>query len=198
MATSVLIANAALRKIGGETIASFTAGTPEANFINQRYDQTRLWLLETHPWNFATKRVGLARLTGTPVSEFDYFYALPADFLRALAVYDNDAAAGTVEHKIEDNKVVCSASQVWLRYVFDVTDPNSMSALFREALACALAKEAAIDIANSPPLFQLMSGELDRIVRKARSVDSIQDYPDKRPRGSWATSRNGRVTDRSW
>ena len=198
MATSILIANAALRKVGAKTIASFTAGTAEANFINQRYDEIRLWLLDLHPWNFATARKKLAQLSTAPVSEFDNYYSLPADFVRVIVVHDNDSGAGLVEHKVEDNKIACSAEEVWLKYVYNVTDPNKMPPLFREALACCISIEAATDLAQSSTLREQMIESAERAIRRARSVDGQSDFPERLPVGSWVTARSGRVRDRSW
>ena len=198
MATSVAIANAGLIKVGEDTISSFTAGTAEANFINSRYDEIRRSLLESHTWNFAVKRVKLAQLSAVPVSEFDFFYALPSDFIRSVLVHDNDAGTGAVLHRVEDNKVACSASEVWLKYIYDVTDPNSMTPLFREALSCKIAMEAAVNLAGSNTLYELMREEFERANRRARSADSMSDFPDRLPVGSWATSRHGRVGGRSW
>ena len=82
------VANVALRLVGGTRITSFTQATPNANAINDIYSEIRDTLLE-FPWNFATQRVELAKLTATPSFKFDYAYALPSDWIYTISVHDN-------------------------------------------------------------------------------------------------------------
>ena len=152
--------------------------------------------MESHPWNFAIKTKKLAQLSATPVVRFDFFYALPSDFVRVVAVFDNDAGTGIVDHEIKDNKVACSASEVWLKYVYDVTDPNDMSPNFMECLSAAIAIEGAIDLAQSSSLREVMEKSFEKAFRRARSIDGSSNFPERLPQGSWATSRHGRVGGR--
>ena len=198
MASVVAICNAGLRKVGASTITSLTQGTKNANFCNDRYADLRDALLELHPWNFAMKRVKLAQTTATPVIKFDETYALPADFLRAGSVFDSDEGFGIVDHKVEDNTIVCSSEEVWLLYVSLITDPNKMTPLFREALACSIAVEAATALVESGTLHDRMVVQFDKSVRRARSSDAMGDLPDRMPVGSWVTSRSGRIDSRRW
>ena len=75
------VANVALRLVGGTRITSFTQATPNANAINDIYSEIRDTLLE-YPWNFATQRVELAKLTATPSFKFDTLMpSLPIGFI---------------------------------------------------------------------------------------------------------------------
>ena len=198
MPSVVAICNAAMRKVGATTITGLSQGTKNANFCNDRYADLRDALLESHPWNFAMKRVKLAQTTATPAIKFDNTYALPADFIRVLSVYDSDEGFGIVDHKVEGNTIVCSASEVWLLYISLVTDPNKMSPLFREALAGSIAIEAATALVESRTLRELMLAEFKQLNRRARSSDAMSDLPDRMPAGSWVTERSGRLTSRRW
>jgi len=198
MASEVGICNAALRKIGASTITSLNQGTKNANFMNDIYAEKRDALLEMHPWNFAVKSVKLAQLSTTPVVKFDYAYALPDDFIRAISVHDSDEGVGIVDHKFRNNMVECSASEVWLVYVAQITDPNSFSPLFREVFAAFLAIEAATGIAESNTKREMMVAEFQRALRRARSSDAMADLPDRLPAGSWLTNRTGRLAERRW
>ena len=198
MASIVAICNAALRKVGADTITGLNQGVKNSNFCNDRYADLRDALLEMHPWNFAVKRVKLAQTTTTPAIKFDYSYALPTDYVRAVGVFDSDEGYGIVDHKIEDNRVVSSAFEVWMLYISKVTDPNKMSPLFREALSALLAIEAATSITESRTLRELMTAEFKSALRRARSADSQADLPDRMPIGSWVTGRSGRLNERRW
>jgi len=198
MASVVNICNSALRKVGASVITGLSQGTKNANFCNDRYAELRDALLEMHPWNFAVKRVKLAQTTTVPVIKFDHTYALPADFIRVINVHDSNEGEGIVDHKVEGNKIVCSADEVWMIYISLITDPNEMSPLFRETLASMIAIEAATAITESRALREQMVGEFDRLLRRARSADSQGDLPDRMPVGSWVTGRTGRLTQRRW
>lgn len=200
MASEISIANAALRKIGNkQKIGSFDEGTAPANFMADRYAELRDDLLRVHPWNFATKRASLAQLAAVPAIEFDHTYQLPSDWLRTIEVFDNDAGTGTVAYREENGTILCSAEAVWLRYIYQATDPNKMTADFRDLLAIKLAIEAAVDIAGSATLSDRMEKRYEEKLIEARSTDAISDRPGRLPRGSWATSRyrDGR-RERSW
>jgi len=192
------IVNGALVKVGLTTISNLTDGTVNANFMNTRYEQVRDMALMRHPWNFATKRVQLAQLSSTPAIKFDFEYQLPTDYLRVVKVTDNDEGLGHVDHKVEDGKILTSSDQCWLVYIYQLTDPNKMSPLFREYVSSLLAQEAAIGLVNSNTLHQLMTQEAQNIERRARGADSQEDMPPEMPVGSWVRSRHGRADRKKW
>jgi len=188
------VANVALRLVGGTRITSFTQATPNANAINDIYSEIRDTLLE-YPWNFATQRVELAKLTTAPSFGYDHAYALPADWIYTISVHDNDGGYGTIDYRAEQvaNQKVLSTSHssVYITYVKRETDPNLMPASFRMALSSALARNLAITIANSNVLEDQLSARAEKDLSKAKSIDALGSFPEPRPRGSWATSRNG-------
>ena len=188
------VANVALRLVGGTRITSFTQATPNANAINDIYSEIRDTLLE-YPWNFATQRVELAKLTATPSFRFDYAYALPSDWIYTISVHNNDGGFGTIDYREEQlagQKVFTTDSDsVYLTYVKRETNPNLMPPSFRIALASALARNLAITIANSNVLEDQLAARAEKDLAKAKSIDSLGSFPEPRPRGSWANSRNG-------
>lgn len=194
MPSKVDIANDALRIIGATRITSFSDGTKNANVLVDIYDDTRQELLQ-FPWNFSTSRVKLAQLTAVPAFGFDHAYALPSDWVYTVSVHNNDRGIGTIfyrEENLDDQNVLVSdADNVYLRYTFNLEDPNRMSAKFRKALIAALARDMAIAITNSNTLEEKMEVRAKKFLNKAKSSDGIQSFPELRPRGSWANNRNG-------
>jgi len=184
--------------VGATPISNLTDGTVNANFMNTRYPQVRDMCLARHPWNFAVKSTQLAQLATTPAVEFDFEYQLPADFIRAVSVHDNDEGLGIVDHKIRNGKIQSNSDQCWLVYIFRETDPNSMSPQFRDYVSLVLAREAAMGLVNSNTLLELLTVEAEKAERRARSADSQQDLPPRMPVGSWVTTRTGRLTQRRW
>ena len=191
MADEVGISNSALSKIGAARITALTEGTKNANFCAEQLPKLRDQLLRRHVWNFAKSRARLAQVSSAPAFGFDHAYQLPADWLRTVLVDDSDDGRGGIRYAVEGRTLLADADQVYLVYVRQVTDPNAMTADFREVLAFLLAKEAAVPIAQSNTLKQDMKDELQRALRAARSTDAIEDFPAEMPEGSWAASRQG-------
>ena len=190
------VINVALRRIGATPIVSLSDGSESANAVGDIYEELRDDLLASHPWNFATKREGLAQSATAPGFEFDHAYPLPSDWLRTISVHDNDAGHGTILYRMEQvnsqRAIVTSSDEVWLRYVSRVTDPNLMTPDFRSALAFVLARDLSIPLASSNTLHEQMERMASRMIAKARSADAMGGFPELRPRGSWASSRGGR------
>ncbi len=140
MSSEVEIANRALQHVKvSKRISSRSQGTKEANAIDEVFDEVRDNLLDLHNWNFATKRVKLARLATTPAFEWDYEYQLPALFLRAVSVSDNSTHRGHVAYQLEGGKLLSDASDIYLVYIAQITDPNQMPPTFRAAFSRYLA-----------------------------------------------------------
>lgn len=198
--TETAVVNRALRRAGEARISAMTDAVPGAASARDIYDYERDSLLRSHPWNFATARYKLNRLADTPVFEFEYAYSLPSDFLRMVAVYDNDAGDGTVRYKMESLQasggdwhrvLLCDAEDVYVRYVRKVTDTSLFDPLFADCLVLKLASIFATDLTNSNTLMQLFEQKLRDVRSEARSTDGIEDMMDRRPMGSWAASRHG-------
>ena len=189
------LANISLRHVGQTPITSRTDGSVTANIVDDLFDEVRDDLLRSHPWNFATKRVKSAKSSTAPTFEFDNAFPLPADWLRTISVHSNDAGHGTILYRIEEvngqTSIVTSSDDVYLRYVYQVTDPNLMSADFRRAFTLALGRDLAIPITSSNTLQDQLNKQFTKSMARARSADAIGASPELRPRGSWASARGG-------
>lgn len=156
-----------------------------------------------HNWNFAQKWAKLAKLTTVPTFEFDNAFALPSDWMRTVSVHDNDAGVGPPplyrEGEIDDQGVILSsADEMWMRYVYRVTDPNRMPPDFRTAFAFDLAL-AMPGVSNlSAAREDALDKRATRRLRRAKHADAVGSTPEKRPVGSWVTSRGGWPPWRAW
>lgn len=199
MPTETELVNAALRKGGGaKRILSLSDSVGSAGIAADVLDSEREDLLRDGVWNFAVTRVQLGQLTTNPAFGYARAYALPSDCDRVISVHDNDAGLGSLPYKLESvvqpdgsyiNVLATNANAVFLRYCRSVTDPNLMSASFRQVLILRLAKIFAIAIAKSNALFSALKEEEDTALRRAKSIDGIEDYPEKLPEGTWSRSR---------
>lgn len=199
MTTETEIVNAALRKGGGaKRILALTDSVGSAGIASDVLASERDDLLRAGVWNFAVTRIKLGRLVTLPVFGWTYAYGLPSDCERVVSVHDNTAGTGAVPYKIESiiqtdgtyiNVIASDASDIYLRYCRLVTDPNLMTASFRQVLILRMAKIFAISIAKSNPLFQALAAEEKSAFTSAKAIDGIEDFPEARPEGSWAASR---------
>tara|TARA_R110000744_G_scaffold120327_2_gene224208 strand:- start:368 stop:949 length:582 start_codon:yes stop_codon:yes gene_type:complete len=185
MASEVQICNLALAKVGDEQITSLTENSKAARLCNLVYEPMRDTTLRSHPWNFAIQRVELAVSTDTPSYEYNAQFALPSDFLRLLGTNMLDAAKFTVE----GNLLLCNASALKIKYIYQVTDPNKFDWLFIEALSARIAAELSIAMTDSRTLtvdlFNLFSTKL----ADARSADATEGTPDDITADTWLNSR---------
>tara|TARA_R110002051_G_C8666291_1_gene489760 strand:+ start:658 stop:1239 length:582 start_codon:yes stop_codon:yes gene_type:complete len=185
MASEVQICNLALAKVGDEQITSLTENSKAARLCNLVYEPMRDTTLRSHPWNFAIQRVELAASTDTPSYEYNAQFALPSDFLRLLGTNMLDAAKFTVE----GNLLLCNASALKIKYIYQVTDPNKFDWLFIEALSARIAAELSIAMTDSRTLtvdlFNLFSTKL----ADARSADATEGTPDDITADTWLNSR---------
>lgn len=195
--TEVDVVNIALRRIGAKPVTALDDTTPNGAIAADVYPTERDSLLRAHTWNFAVARASLTKSDTAPTFEYANAFLLPADFLRVIAVYDNDAGDGAVRYRLETLEIsdvftqviACDADSVWLKYVRQMDTTDLMTAQFRNLLALRCARVFAIAIANSNTLVQLIDAEIQVAQREAKSIDGMEDFPDRLPEGSWVTSR---------
>lgn len=199
--SDVQICNIGLIRVGEKTITALNEGTRQANTANTLYADLRDAVLRAHPWNFATVRKQLAQSARTPAFEFTYQYPVPADFLRSIIVSDNTQGTEGVTYRLEyesnDKRVVLTdATQIYMKYVRQVTETAEMDPLFRDALSYRLAMDFAVILRESNVTAERMERRYSDVLSYARSIDGMEDSAESRPEGSWTTARRG--TSDSW
>lgn len=201
MSTATDLCNIALRRIGSERLNNlYTDVSHTAVVVRDIYDEARRDCLNLHNWNFASKRLALTVSTTAPAFGFDYAYPLPEDFIRMISVHPYDDESATVEYRLEfqeddDRVLVTNSNQIFIRYVFDLEDANVMSAAFRDVLAFRLARDFAAALPQSSTLAELTDAAFRRKLSHAKTIDGIEDFPDRMADGSWVTERDDPSTD---
>ncbi|MGD1878327.1 MAG: hypothetical protein ACFB13_12620 [Kiloniellaceae bacterium] len=189
MADVTGICNSALAKIGAARITALEEGSKNASLCADLYERCRDDLLRAHSWNFATARAKLARTAEVPVFGYAYAYALPADWIRCVAAQGSESGGPELVYRIEGARLLSDAEDVYLRYIRQVGDANLMPADFREALACLLARELALPIAQSNTLEEKLEARFRTRLRRARTTDGLEDQVEPMPLGAWAEVR---------
>jgi hypothetical protein len=123
--TAVAICSDALILLGAKPISSFNDGTDEANTADRLYPDVRDMTLSMYPWSFAYKKVRLARLITTPVSEWRYEYQLPGDRLgnpRGLFETAQSYARPVKEWEIIGDKLMTNYEDVYIDYPYQTPE----------------------------------------------------------------------------
>jgi len=188
MASEVEICNIALYRVGAERITSLAANNKRAKLCNDIYPFERDLLLREHPWNFATKRISLAKTVNIPEYGFDSEFQLPPDYVRVIDTEYGDYE--TFEYKIEGDKLLCDESSVKIEYITKISDTTKFDAKFTEVLALRIASRLAYSMVNSSTLQERIFGEADASMRDARLFDAQEGTPRKLRKSDWTSVRS--------
>jgi len=190
MASVVEICNRALQKIGAKRITSITEDSVNARACNNAYNPLRLSELRSHPWSCAIARAQLAASSTEPLFGKAYMYPLPSDYLRSLP-NDPGYNLNSEDWQIEAGNILTDdTSPLNLRYIYDLTDPNIMDAMFREALACRLALEICEELTQSNQKKEALKMEYKEAIREAKRVNAILNIAANPPEDEWITIRS--------
>ena len=184
MASSTEICNRALVKLGEKTILDLSDDSKPARICNLLYEPTRDYVLRSHPWNFAIKRVELAQNVAGPLYDYDYSYTLPADCLRVI-IPNRDIW----QYGIEGGNLVTDYPDAFLKYIARIEAPNEFDVSFMEALVCKIAAESAIALTDDNARHKAMVQLYQMAITDARSVNAMEAGPKWIESEEWIGSR---------
>ncbi len=167
------MASRALVLIGAEPITSFELSTTEALVASNMYEDVVRSSLCVARWRFSSEQATLNQLTDLPTGRFDIAHQLPSDLLMLHAVTVNDNKIG---YTIYGDKVFSNASTADVLvadYTFRAPE-TSFPSYFALAVQYALASVFATAIARDDKLMEMMETKADRLMAKARNLDSQQ------------------------
>ncbi len=167
----------ALVKIGVHPITSFADGTTESEIAGLLYPALRDAVLSSFPWNFATRQVGLTRLSTAPLADYQYAYQLPNDFLRALSAGISGRGRG-INYRINKEELHTDAAEVLLTYIFK-PDESNFPPYFDALLMARLAAEFCLPLTENVSRAEALSKQAEIEFTRARQIDSQQDSPSR-------------------
>ncbi|OWQ92030.1 hypothetical protein CDN99_06640 [Roseateles aquatilis] len=174
-ATPVSICSNALLMLGDTTISSFDDGTDRSRLAANTWESARDYVLRSHPWNCATKRVILAPDAQAPAFGWNYQFQLPADWLRTISVGEEGERPG---YKIEGRKILFDQKELKLLYLWRNEVPATWDTLLVHTMTLVMRAIFSYPITQSGGVEQLVESTLQPILRQARSVDGQEDPPD--------------------
>ncbi len=190
MASKVEIANRALQLIGAKRIVSLTEDSRNARAANAAYEPVKRAELRKHPWCFATKRKQLPASATEPIFTRANSFPLPSDFIRLLPP-DPETNFNDMDWIIEGRNIITNdGAPLDVRYIYDVTDPNEMDVLFREALAAKLAEQLCEEITQSNAKLAAANAAYKDVIAEAKRSNAIEKVAEKPPEDEWVTCRS--------
>lgn len=212
--TKLEIINLALIRIGESPVTSLDEGSTAARTADLLYDASRRAILRDSDWNFAVKDV---LLTPVDTDEAPAVFAVPADCLRVMRVYDkakfntkysntkspefhgmwesaSDISAQysrcTKEwFKVQGDKLYTYARTPLCVYVRDEEDASKFDAKFAEALTYKLAGELAMPVRQSESLTASMLNAYQNVVATA-ATESMNELDTNRSRNPYVEVRD--------
>ena len=187
MASTTGICNRGLQILGAARLLDITDDSRNGRACNACYESLRQSELRKHRWRFPIKRDVLAPLVETdPHSEFDYIYQLPSDCLKILKP-ENDPGC---DWQIEGRKLYTNDGDALnLRYISDVTDPNTMDVNFREMLSAKMAEQMCEEITQSNTKKADASAFYKEAKMEARRSNAFETIPATPEDDSYWTAR---------
>lgn len=189
MASEVEICNRALQRLGAKRITSLTEDSVNARACNLAYELLRDAELRKHPWNFAIERAALAADATEPEWGRSNAFQLPSDFVRLLPPYPEDNVNDR-DWQIEGQKIYTDEGDpLYIRYIKQVTDPNQMDPLFREALSASIAYELCEELTQSNSKKADAKAGYKDIIGEAKKANAIDNIPTDPPLDTWISGR---------
>lgn len=176
--SAVDIAARALTLIGANPISSFSDVSTEALIANNMYEDVAQASLCQTRWRFATNQAVLNQLTNEPTGRFSVAHQLPVDSIMVHAITVSDLL---IIYSIYGDKVFSDASttdELVVDYSFRA-DETTWPSYFTLAVEYQLAAIFASSIARDDTLTQVMEAKAERLMAKARNLDSQQQTTRK-------------------
>lgn len=189
MASQVDIANAALMKLGAESIVALSDDNERARACNAAWPLVRREVLRAHSWNVPVARATLAAtndtINGSSTFGFDTAYNIPADCIYVIEV-DTE-----YDWRVEGRQILTDGNtSIHIRYAKDETDPEQYDPALTAVMASRLAAEIAYRITDSATMRDRMWQEYEMQLERAAMADATEQSPADFEEDDWITVRN--------
>jgi len=167
----VALCNSALLRAGITKQITSLDGTDNLSVTcNSEYEQLRDFLLEEHPWQFATKYDDIDAADATnPEWYWSYRYALPADCILLLGL----EAEGIPYEQADDGFIYTNeGAPLKIKYISKETAVSKMPNSFKQALITKLAAVLALGLTKDARRVEYLESRYDRLIADARFADS--------------------------
>lgn len=175
MSSAVQICSNASLMLGGKSINDLAEDNDRARLAANLYPMVRNYVLRSHPWNCAVKRVVLSPDVIEPAFDWAFQFTLPSDYMRTLSVGEQGCEA---EFKIESGKLLSDDNPCLLRYIWRNENPATWDDMLVLGMTMAMKAAMAYPITQSTSLEQLVDQAVSGTLQRARSVDGQDETPE--------------------
>jgi hypothetical protein len=198
MASQLTVTNEALDMIGEPPVSDTAAAVEAARRMAAVYlDSVRIVLVQAE-WNFARVRVQLVQTATAPNWGYTYYYALPADWERIIAISANGLPNDTLtDYQLEEGLLACDSDTVYLYYITNgvLSTPGVWPPMFCKWVAAEMARAVAPRL--NPAAIDHVEKKCSLWQRMSKNSDQVNQPPKLRRPGRWATAcRTGFATNR--
>ena len=204
--TLVDISNRALQLLGART--TVTSGelagntTNEAIQLNLALTPTQNWCHGLFNWNFARKTAALTIAKGPPAVSpgvwtnaqpappWLYEYSLPTDFIRAIYITNNAAAASPIAGwlgepqrfviatdtitAVQQQVLLTNQATCILTYCSFVTDPTLWPWYFERLMIAALARNVCLALTGDLNIFKEIAETLEQQISVSSQINAVE------------------------
>lgn len=170
--TQVEVCNLALGWVGSELITSISDTSTPARLCRASWNSSRDVVLSGHEWAFAVRRFTLAADSVAPAFGYERRFPIPSSVLRVLRCVDGEGYA--VEWQREGSYIVSDEATIYAVCLIRVETTADLPEYFGQALACLLASQFAIPLAQDSALQATFFKIYKMTVKDAANIDSMQ------------------------
>lgn len=179
--------------MGNARLTSLDEDSIDAELVNTLLVPSIKEVLREGYWSSALKRVALAQNAEAPAFQYQYSYALPADHIRLVNVYDADGQWYNTNHwKIEGKNLLTDMDVVNITYIHLPTDIDILDQLCAQTIVNKLAIKLAYPKTENEKLVTSLTLEYEQLTaQRAKSIDGIENFEESQfGEVSWLESRN--------
>jgi hypothetical protein len=198
MPDKLSVFNAVLVKLGQRPLLALTDQRPEQRAIDRVWDATMAYMIEGAMWKFASKSLMLhPSATGFSMFGYQFAYELPDDYVRIIAICDNNRFRPTLlDFKIENGWLFCDCVPLFLNFVSNDTrhgaNPGLWPATFVDAFVDELALRTAPYLTGAGvPKIESLEKKAKRSFYMAKQRDAVNQPEAWPPPGRLVRARSG-------
>lgn len=192
MTTAVEICNLGISMFGlGSLISALDENSTEAQHCNLHYETARDQTLEDFDWSFASVEQALA-LTGTAPARWTYSYARPSNCIVEREIVNNFSDI-PIEYELASTGstrlIYTDVEDAYLRFTYQVTDPNLFTTGFKNALACRIAMAIAMPLTKNREIMADAANMYGAFLRAAEVTDANKGHKKIDRDAEWTRAR---------
>ena len=164
----------ALSRLGANTITALTDATTEAKLCNTFFTTLARRVMGQGSWSSTLTRTSLAMTTNTPAFGFTNEFQLPVDPLCLRVISIDETVPGSIDYRIETDKLLTDDGSVKIRYIAELTDTEDWDIYLEEAFEVLLAHYLSLSLSSDKQLSRSLRQEYALLLETNLALDGQQ------------------------